>query len=128
MLTRIATKLMNFWARIIFLSLLAVLSVQAYCSNAEVSKDQPTMNIDNLELIREGDPYEEVIDKIGKPSSDDLMYKKHNNELVGRRLLYILEQTDLEQFNAGRDKYIELFLDENDLLIKIVETNRVRHD
>jgi len=71
------------------------------------------------ELIRIGDSYDKVVELLGKPTNDDLMMKKDQSTVVGRRLMYIYHQHDASVFNQKTDTYLRLWFGPDNLLLEM---------
>lgn len=105
---------------------MTLITFSSISSNGELVKSGQ-INMNNLRLIKIGDPYNKVIEVLGVPSSDDLMRKKRNNEIQGRRLMYIVKQADPDSFNAEKDRYLRLWFDPNDKLVELTGTVAHKH-
>lgn len=104
--------------RCLFVAALLILFSPLSVSCLELDMKYRSKN-EIAELIHVGDSYAEVLERLGRPTSDDVMMKKETSTRIGRRLMYIYKQQDESSFNQRTDTYLRLWFDPDELLLEI---------
>ena len=82
-----------------------------YFSISQIEKQKM---VEKAKEIKVGETYESVLSKLGKPTHDDLVMRKKNNEIIGRALKYCAVKWEKGLVNEIHDRILSIYLDKDD--------------
>jgi hypothetical protein len=95
-------------------AIVSAASEQASLKHPSFQLDAKTKRalVEKAMLLKPGDSYQSVTNKLGTPTYDQVLARKENHRVVGRSLKYYVVTWEAGLVNELQDELVDVFLDE----------------